>query len=83
MVFADSVEVGPSRLGQFTVPVRWPSVAETHTLGHGVGSDSRVGFEEVDNVVNVAVDLSLVFRRGEAMNIVDTGKLSSAQLQIV
>ena len=78
VVLADGVEVGPSGLGERTVPVRRPGVSETHTLRHGVGGDARVALEEVDNVVDVAVDLSLVFGRGESVLVIDAGELGSA-----
>ena len=75
VVLGDGVEVSSARLGELAVLVRGPDVAETHTLGHRVGVDSRVVLHEVDNVVDVLVDLSLVGARGESVLVVDAGKL--------
>ena len=67
------LQLGNSR--QLPVTVRWPSVTQTFTLRHRVRVDPSVTFKEIDHVVDVLVDLALVFRRGEAVLVVDTGEL--------
>lgn len=79
VVLGHGVEVGLARLGEGAIADGLPVVGEAVSLGHRVPDDSVVALEEVDEVVDVLVDLALVLDGAEAVRVIDTSKLGSAE----
>ena len=67
---------------QLTVHHHGPNLAETLAVGVRVSCDSVVVLEELDDIIDVAVDGILVGARGEDTRVVNTSELSRRQLLI-